>query len=51
MRTRTQLREEHAGHFIQTRSTLPGVGRYIDGMASRAACTIDTTDRESHRSQ
>jgi len=51
MRNRTQLREEQAGHFIQTRSTRPGLGRYIDGMANRAACTIDTTERESHRSQ
>ena len=51
MRTRTQLRAEHAGHFIHTRSVRPGEGMYIIGRANRAACTIETTERESHFSQ
>lgn len=37
MRTRTQLRAEHEGHFIQTLSVRPGVGMYIIGVANLAA--------------
>ncbi len=51
IRTFTQLRAEQLGHFIQTRSVLPGLGMYIMGMASLAARTTETTERESQRLQ